>query len=1120
MQFNEYQTQLTEELLASLHKEEREELLEALIECPFIHNLVKPDREKAKDRPRDSKGRIIVDIVNPHIIEDMDYFRQAALHFKREGCYTHLKPNPNPNSEYGKWFRREVNRCWYGMYRPSDGEWIPGKLYFYWNYALIALSRVIEGTTIADRVDDFPEPWELSYLWAHYEHQSRYGGLYDDFKGGKDSGIISRRGAGKSFYKASTLARLFVVGDNQRVQRNVRGMIVAYEKEYLNRDGTLNKFQTMIDFLADNTQFPSSRVRDSLTGMNWKMGYIEAETGLDRGTLNEVLGISAKDNPDKVRGKRCVDLIYEEFGVFPKFIETWGTSEFNVREGDYAFGSRSFVGCVCAGTKVRTSEGVEVNIEDLKQSDGILGYDIHTDSISKEPITYMQEPAYKECVRLVTNNRILECSIDHPILVRKTVSKRLEDYKIGDKRSKWFEYEFIEAGKLQAANRLGLVICEAPLLNFGQMTLFDPYLVGLLIGDGSYGSGKTPLLSNCDVAILEYVKSRYNCVVEREHITSTQKIYQEVRIKGICPKLREIGIYGQTKLKKTLPVNYKDLSSNDTAELLAGLFDTDGTIGNGKSNTLIELSSSSKILLKQVKELLIKFGIASRIYKVKARIGEGRKDKNDWFKLSICSRGDITRFKKYIPIKVSYKILNLEKLSTRLNKPYYHKENTRIELLHKVEPIGVRRVYNLTAGNTNTYIANGIVTHNTGGTEGSNFEGAMAMITSPAAHSVYGIPNVFDKSNKTQNNTILFLGGYLNRKGFYNKDGVSDVVGALISIIKQRYTIKYNSTDPNTITKFKAEIPIYLQEAIMRRDSTIYPTSDLLDRIMEIDADPKHWDKLWTGRLKVEGGDVTYEADDSFTVLKDFPHTSNKLEGSICIHKMPVTTTSRKPPRGRYIGGIDTFDDDESETLSLGCIYIMDLFTDELVFEYTGRGVLADNFYEICRRALLFYNAEANYENNKKGLFKYFSQYNSLYLLSDTLSFLKDVEDVKITNITNKTKGTNATGHTKKYARRCIRDWLVRPVTILKPIIDPETNIESTQEQKVMGLYKIPFRALLRELALWTNDGNFDRHDALGMLMLLREDKLRFVNINNFDQRSDEAGLAEDSYFSKNWKPT
>ena len=87
-----------------------------------------------------------------------------------------------------------------------------------------------------------------------------------------------------------------------------------------------------------------------------------------------------------------------------------------------------------------------------------------------------------------------------------------------------------------------------------------------------------------------------------------------------------------------------------------------------------------------------------------------------------------------------------------------------------------------------------------------------------------------------------------------------------------------------------------------------------------------------------------------------------------------------------------TDDDDTSETLSLGSFYILDLFTDDLVFEYTGRPMFADDFYEICRRACLFYNAELNYENNKKGLFKYFSQHNSLYLLSDTLEFLADKE--------------------------------------------------------------------------------------------------------------------------------
>ena len=42
----------------------------------------------AKDLPRDNKGRIIVDITHPHILEDMDYFRPTALHYQKHGCIT------------------------------------------------------------------------------------------------------------------------------------------------------------------------------------------------------------------------------------------------------------------------------------------------------------------------------------------------------------------------------------------------------------------------------------------------------------------------------------------------------------------------------------------------------------------------------------------------------------------------------------------------------------------------------------------------------------------------------------------------------------------------------------------------------------------------------------------------------------------------------------------------------------------------------------------------------------------------------------------------------------------------------------------------------------------------
>ena len=60
----------------------------------------------------------------------MDYFRPSAIHFQKYGCYTNLKPNANPNSEYGKWIREEIRRCYEGYIRKSDGEWITGYMYF------------------------------------------------------------------------------------------------------------------------------------------------------------------------------------------------------------------------------------------------------------------------------------------------------------------------------------------------------------------------------------------------------------------------------------------------------------------------------------------------------------------------------------------------------------------------------------------------------------------------------------------------------------------------------------------------------------------------------------------------------------------------------------------------------------------------------------------------------------------------------------------------------------------------------------------------------------------------------------------------------------------------------
>ena len=107
---NKYQTELTEELVNSLPQEVQDQLFDIINNVEFVKRLISPTREYAKDRPRDDRGKIIVDLANPHILEDMDYFRPSAIHYEKYGTFTNLRPNANPNSEYGKWVREERRR--------------------------------------------------------------------------------------------------------------------------------------------------------------------------------------------------------------------------------------------------------------------------------------------------------------------------------------------------------------------------------------------------------------------------------------------------------------------------------------------------------------------------------------------------------------------------------------------------------------------------------------------------------------------------------------------------------------------------------------------------------------------------------------------------------------------------------------------------------------------------------------------------------------------------------------------------------------------------------------------------------------------------------------------------
>lgn len=343
---NEFQTPITRELLEEYPDEVQDQFLDFVNTVPLIKWMI-GERPRAKDLPRDSDGKIIVDITHPHILEDMDYFRPAILFFKENGCYSTLRPNSNPNSEWGKWFNEEVRRCREGYVRESDGEWITGRMYWYLNYSPIMIAEVSKQTGIVHRREGFPEMWEGIYYRYHYQDQAR--------KASRHCMELARRGCSKSFCIASDMSHNLILGEDSESTKRVTTVLTAYTKQYLGQeDGTFSKFTPMIDFVAANTEFPRLMLTRRANDMLWIMGY-KNSNGNAMGSLNSVMGLSVKDDEGKIRGKRGF-IYFEEMGNFPNFKEVWNNVRDSVKSGRKYFALLSAVGT--AGDKASDFSGV------------------------------------------------------------------------------------------------------------------------------------------------------------------------------------------------------------------------------------------------------------------------------------------------------------------------------------------------------------------------------------------------------------------------------------------------------------------------------------------------------------------------------------------------------------------------------------------------------------------------------------------------------------------------------------------------------------------------------------------------------------------------------------------
>lgn len=1037
-------------------------------------------------------------------VKNADKFRPAAIFFEKNGCYTLA---PRGTTDYIQYWEQETNRCLHG-YVAEDGDEITGYHYFYLNYSPIMKLDEVEyidkhgnKRTRRERILGFPRFYDYDYYY--------FNAIEDAENAGKHMAVLKARQRGYSFKGASMLVR------NYELIPGSKNFAVASEQKFLIGDGLLTKAWQIMDFCDKHTAWAKQRLTS--TRMERVSGFkITDEFGksTEQGYLSSITGITLKNDPERIRGTRGKLVLWEEGGKFPNLLTAWRVEQPAVETDDgVAFGLMIAFGCVCAGTKVWTSTGDCVKIEDLQKEQGIIGWDTY--QAVQQKIENMNPPAKKPCVRITTNTgRTLECSKDHPILwskpgwTKRVPGKRAENEYM--KQWKFHAAELCKVGEQVA------IIDSIPF--FGTKKMWEPRVIGWLIGDGSYGFDKTPRLANCDNEINDYIESHFDTAKDRkDRITKDGRVYKETRIKGICHRLRELGIYGQTKSNKRLPEHIHQYDAESLSELIGGIFDTDGYIGIDKSGRpRITLTQCQRELLDQIAEVLIHFGVhcSIKFIKTKNRVHESNghiiKDGEGYWRLAINDITSIGNFAKYISCDVSYKqsALDLMMLYTQehLAKYYKYVLGIHAEKIVKIEDIGEQPIYNLTAACNNNYIANGIVTHNTGGTEGGQFDGLKDLFYKPDAYNVLGFPNIWD-DNASDTNCGFFVPSWSNMDSvdengkfrFMDEDGNTFKEKAIEELIRQRNIIKDGGATQTSIDRFVSERPIKPQEAVLELGKNIFPRKLLMDQLTKLRTNKKlqsmkhvvdlSWDNGKVVATEKKSGDIT-----TYHLKKD-----DKPNGSVVIWEYPVND----PPFGLYIGGCDPYDHDESFTNSLGSTFIFkrvragEAWNDVIVAEYSGRPATAEEYYENVRKLLTFYNARLLFENERKGIYPYFTNKHCDYMLADQPD--KIITEVFKDSKVQRRKGCHMTKQIRAYGEGLILEWLMEEYEEGHP------NIER--------IYSEP---LIEELI--ENDGvkNVDRLIALCMVMIYREE-LYQIKVAKSKEQNKQVELFDMPLFGSTW---
>lgn len=906
--------------------------------------------------------------------------------------------------------------------------------------------------------------------------------------------LLGARGGGKSFLTANTIVHEWLFdGAKYYTEQSITNPAVA---EILVGAAIASKSSEILSKVADMVEeLPGKYSKDSvhplykehsgtLSPNNFKNPFRHEYEKKIAGKWKK-LGSKSKiyhatftvENPEAAAGTRPGLIIVEEVGLAPNILTVHG--------------------CYGKDTKIRMYDGSLKNVQDLNYNDIILGHDGTKRTIKN--IFNGKDDLYK--IKQVNGNEYIVNS-KHKLYLEQYANEPSDGLFLTNAEI-WFNNK----ANISDRRRKKTYTLKSGEIDFNRNIdlKLDPYFMGLWLGDGIVKSSGVCYDPKTDINTQEWLINYYKSL-GLEY--SLRDIKGAILCSPVSKSPKQSSNIIRNELKNYNTLNKKFLHSDfmfsskkERLKLLAGLIDSDGTLGiNGKSYVFYQ-SGRPDMIDK------IEFIARSLGFRVSTCTHVDKRKKYYKKRQQITITGDIYKIpckhkrkqtdqkEKRSPVRSSFSIEKLGKgnyYGFELNEDFRflgqdnricENSNEAAQMTDGVVKFGTS-IYIGTGGNVEKIIESELI------------------FRDPKGFSMLEFNDIWEGNGKIG----WFVPAYYMDGNYKDKNGNTNLADA-IEVYEKRRAEKKKSKSSSAIDLEMMNYPLKPSEMFINKLGNRFSIADLKQQLVEVQSNKKDYaDKHWYGELTLTTkGEVKFKPVESNNVVHDYPVLDNKNKsGCIEIFEMPKRNSENNVFPNRYYLGTDTYDDDDSNTNSLGSILVMDAWTKRIVAEYTGRRGTRE-FYEITRKLTLFYNGVNNYENNKKGLFWHYEKMKSLNILAETPESLRDEANISIRRTGNTRFGTPATVGVNKYAIQLIEMWLDEQAA---GKIEGITNIQTIRS---IGL--------LKELISYNPDPNynFDRISALGMLLIIVEDNYKVINSGKENDGRPRKDITKDPFFEKNW---